>query len=630
MAKKKKSPKEENSLRTFQDLHSAVANLAAHYIPRNEITEYFTPEELQGIQKKPSYSVTPDERGLVERVIFRLVEKKDKIIGEGDEQRTVEANASESVLQAVGTDIPRILREAEDLAGIDPSNINPDNIEPFLRHTKDTILAYLAKNEKKLIRYGSEDAFVSAVTGISKIDEHVETQVRHACKKKIHVLETEVRAAQDAEADIRADQKEFAGEKEVLSQAVVALEAAKEAQVAENIRLNAKQAGIETRSAKVKSANEQLRLKNTELEADQVEFGHAWGNVAHSNERLRERAANLAENVTVLAKDKRGLKSDLAQTIQYKEAEVKELQERVMNAEQDKEARAEEVKDLQARAMYAEHNLEKQEAIVQEVEDLYVQLADANDDIFELSEKSARLEAEKDEETENREQLEEEFEALHQKYVSRFTELGNSVAEWYAFAETAIRCDELSGNEQVQGLRAKNTELAGLVTDLIEEAKSGARFKGKKQVPVSWKPGEEASLPTQESSAPEDVDSKYQELESKYDNANAEHNRQMWALMHRIQDMPDSAYTPEQKKETYEFFLAAKPQDVSIQGIVHCHIGKILYDNAQDYSNARAEFVKAVELGKQELQERPKDKEAKSRLAQYQNNIVECNKKLAA
>ena len=51
MAKKKKSPKEENSLRTFQDLHSAVANLAAHYIPRNEITEYFTPEELQGIQR---------------------------------------------------------------------------------------------------------------------------------------------------------------------------------------------------------------------------------------------------------------------------------------------------------------------------------------------------------------------------------------------------------------------------------------------------------------------------------------------------------------------------------------------------------------------------------------------------
>jgi len=154
MAKKKQSPKQENKLRTFQDLHSAVADIAAHYIPKNEITYYFTPEELEGIQEKPFHTykteegvvhskLTPDERGFVERVIFRLVEKKDKIVGEGDEQRKVEANASESVLQAVGTDIPKILREAEDLAGIDPSNINPTNVQPFLTHTKETILAYL-------------------------------------------------------------------------------------------------------------------------------------------------------------------------------------------------------------------------------------------------------------------------------------------------------------------------------------------------------------------------------------------------------------------------------------------------------------------------------------------------------
>ncbi|MBW3002574.1 hypothetical protein KY338_05440 [Candidatus Woesearchaeota archaeon] len=626
MAKKKKKSKKENSLRTFKDLHSAIADLAAHYIPRNQLKDYFAPDVLNSVQKKPTYHATPDEKGLIERVVFRLVEKKDKIDGEG------EASASESILRAARDDIPKILVEAEDLAGIDPSNINPHNVQPFLKNAAKTIAAYLLDNEARLRKY-DEEAFIDALNNIFSIGEHVETQVRHACKRKINQLEA---ALHDAEAENAVLEAEKAAEPDtdIPEEYVVKLEA----------------------------DNAALRAEKEKLEQEQSEFGPAYNDIAKENTALTARASSLEEDITGLRQEiadlrkdydadlqelakandkltsledeKARLRTDFAKKIKDKQAELKKLQERVMFAEKDKDARAKEVKELQERVMFAEHDREKIEVYEQEIAvyeqellALQKQLSEADDDIFKLSEKSALLEQERDEAKEDSAQMQEAYDALFAQYRARIDELGSSVAEWYAFVEnTLLKNTELCKNDAVKGLRAKNTELAALVTDLMEEAKSGKRVaEGTRQdVSAPWKEEEpeEASTPTLEA-----ADDTYKQMLGK---VKSEHCRQIWGWMHLVQDMPDSAYSAEQKLEVYKRFLATKPKDASIQGIIHCNIGKILYKSKKDYANARAAFVKAVEHGKQELQERPEDKEVQERVALYQKNIRACNKKLAA
>ncbi|MBD3304171.1 hypothetical protein GF343_03430 [Candidatus Woesearchaeota archaeon] len=588
MAKKnKKSQKSENPLRTFQDLHSAVADLAAHYIPRSEIKEYFTPEELKGVQKKPSYSVTPDERGLVERVVFRLVEKKDKEDGTG------EASASESILKAARACIPRILVEAEDLAGIDPSNINPHNVQPFLKNAAENIAMYLLNNEPRLRKY-DETAFIDALNNIFTIGEHVETQVRHACKKKINMLEDEVLDAKAAKAEVQADKEKVAGQKEALARDVAKLEADKTAQAAEKSVIEAREA---------------------ELETELTEAGHACRSVTLANDTLKQRVSGLEAGKAVFEEDKKNLQLDLAQTLEYKQAEMQELQERILANEHDQKLSAAEIKDLQEKLMYAEHEY------MQEIDKLQGQLLEADENIVTLSEKSAGLEQERDKAKKDSAQMREEYDALFAQYSARFAELGDSVAEWYAFIESAFAQNaEFNDNEQLQELRSRGKKLAVLVSDLIEEAKSGSRVgQDRKKVNAPWHEPEEASLPTLE-----DEDDRYSQM---LDEVKAEHQKEIWGWMHALKEN-NAPY--ELKQKVYAKFLATEPKDNLIRCVAHNNLGNIFYEHSQDYKSARVHYQKAVAAVEQELVQNPENKVAVTRLAQAKQNLDDCNKKLSA
>ena len=568
-------------LKSMTDLHSAIAGLAAHYIPRNEIRDHFTPEELRGVQKKPSYKITEEQRGVVEAILLNIVERKLKTVK--GKERT--ANASESIVKAAGEDLPAMLRnDAENYDNL--IHLHPKKIRRFVTQAKEIVMNYLETNQKRLQKYGVDDA----IAAVSKLDSGLENRVIGACRKEIRALESEVRAeVRDAgqawgrvgtlerKNDRLERQKErLKTKKEELERAVAALTAEQEPQP-ERVPV---------------APSEEPRGEQPQASAEQL-----------------SRISSLEEDNTVLEKDKRGLQIDLNQTLEYNGAEVKGLQEQLMRAQRDlNTARSEQDS--------------KRAALLNDIEGLHEQLIEANEDIFELSEKSARLETEKDEEIENRTQLEEAFNALYDQYRARFTELGDNVAEWYAFAETMfLQNKDLRENEQLKGLRDKNTQLAALVTDMLEEVKSGKRLvEGEMQdINAHWYEQEGASLPTLG-----ETEGKYKEVLAK---VNAEHQREIWGYMHALYE---NNAPIELKQGVYERFLATNPKDNLIRCVAHNNLGNIFYKHKGDYKSAKVHYERAIADVNQELAQNPESNDAAVKLKEARANLALCKEKLAA
>jgi hypothetical protein len=693
---------EENKLRSFKDLHSAMAVLAAKYVPIDEIKDYFSGtvpkeviEEIEGKKAKPAYHISRDERGLIERVVFRLVEKKSKTVGTGVEAKTVEESASASILRAAREDIPRILAEAEDLAELNPSNINPNNVQPFLTHAKELIMQYLTNNKGRLKHYWPQHFDPEAKSieedpnfaGLRKIDAHVETQVRTACKKKIRLLEDALHAADEEKAALEAGKT---AEAQRTAEYVAQLESDNQALKTDKESLESATAVLTADKERLEAANgvlvvdkEQLAAEKSELEEEQAEFGPAYDVLAHENLALSERIASLEADNGALKTDKESLESAKAVLTAYKErleaansaltAEKSELEEEQLQmghawrnlslANETLRSRAADVErqnsDLQSQntnlresnGRYARENQtlsgrvknlgkrlaskiqssrETEERLKTHYEQMLKEQGESlGNQIIELTEESAEMQdlyfaerAEKSKALQEKEKFEEAYKAVRHRYEARITELGTMVTEWYAFTEDMFKKDKKLGkNKKLQEVRSKNKRLAGLVSGLLDEVKSGERLVSGRTgiVDNPWRePAKDTSLALAE-----------EELRHStiYDMAKSEFRREIWGLMYTM-CQENASY--EFRQGVYERFLSTDPKDNMIRFAVHNNLGVIFYKHRADYESASRHYHEAEAALQKEREQNPGNKAIPVKLAEVEHNLQLCEQRLAA
>ncbi len=569
---------DETKLRSLKDFHSAIAGLAAHYIPKHEMADYFEPEALRGAQTKPSYGITEEQRGIIETILMNLLERKTKTVSKKGKAKEVTAGATESLVMAAKEDLPAMLRnDADNYQNL--VHLHPAKVRRFVTGAKNIILKYLENNQNKksFKEYGVADA----ITAVKRLDKGLENRVIGACKKEIRNLESDFRA------EVRDAGKAWR-------------------QVG---TLERKSDRLERKADKLKMKKEELEGAVAALEAEQSEAGSAYNTLAKTNTVLTGRVAKLEADYANLQHELDAAKQELADTKKDHDADVKELGEAYdkLNSFED-----------------------RHKALQEDLEKAYAQLESNDTEIENLCEAVARTEREKDEavsaaekkyedEKSVREQYETAFTVLNARYQARFAELGSMVAEWYAFTEKALQSTELSGNEQLKGLRSRNKKLAVLVTDLIEESKSGKRVgPGQKDIDAPWHEQEEASIPTLE-----DAEGRYAQLIAE---VKSEHQREVWGWMYAL-DI-DAETPAEIKQEVYSRFLATNPQNNYIAGVAQCNLGTILAENRKDYAAARAQYELAVEAANAELAEKPGDEAAEGRLRRYIANIACCDEQL--
>ena len=611
---------DKTKLKSLKDLHSAIADLAAHYIPKDELVDYFRHEALENVQSKPSYNISEDQRGVIETMLLGLLEKKNKTVQEKGRDKEVQATAVESLVIAAKESIPSLLNNDEDNYQ-NLVHLHPEKIRRFVAGVKDAVLDYFSNNKKRL---QNQDLDVDgAISAVSILDRGLENKVIGACKKEIRHLESELRAeARDAgqawryaaTLERKNDLLErkavrLKTKKEELEQAVAQLTERQEtpAETQAEPQAEAVQAPSEDYRA-LEQENQNLRQRlqtvaarlrsriesnNQEKERLQAELNEKDALYAPEIVRLNQEIAGLRaeydvdfnELVETVGKlnmfesQNKNLEIDLEQAIQYKQAEIKDLQEQVLDAE---------------------HKYEQ--------------------------EKSAK------------ELYEAAFTALNERYQARFVELGSMVAEWYAFTEQAMQGRELSGNEQLKDLRSRNKKLAGLVSDLIEEAKSGSRVgQGRKSIKAPWNSQGEDSLPAlctgavlenepvlDNEPALENEEKRYEKLIA---DVKAEHQREIWGWMHALQTSK-APYDIQQK--AYEAFLKTDPKDNMIKCVVHNNLGTIFYLQKSDYESARMHYQKAVDFAKQEFESNSACADAAKKLKEARDNLGMCSENLVA
>jgi len=584
---------EETRIKSLADLHSAIADFAAHYIPKHELRDYFTKEELRGIQKKPSYKITDDHRGVIEKVLVQILDRKTKTVKKKGKKREVKASASESIVQAARDNLPTMLRnDADNYENL--VHLHPVKIRRFITGTKDIVLEYLENNQKRLQKYGVDDA----ITAVKKLDKGLENRVIGACKKEIRHLESELRAeAREAgyawrqvgtlerKNDRLERQKErLKKKKEELEQAVVQLAAGQETSVPE---------AAEPQTVVVQPSAEYAAL-------------------AQENQDLRKRlqtvAARLRSRITANKQERSSLQAQLKEKDKLYSSEIVRLNHMLVDAEEAKEL-------LEGELEKVNSQLDKYEL---EIENLCEGVARTE---READEKVQAAEEKYEQEKTARERYEEAFTVLNARYQARFAELGTVVAEWYAFTESAFAQNaDFNDNEQLQELRSRGKKLAVLVSDLIEEAKCGSRAgQDRKGITAPWKEQEDAPLPTLE-----DEDNRYKQM---LDEVKSEHQKEIWGWMHALYQ-ENASY--ELRQGVYERFLSTEPKDNMIKFAVHNNLGNIFYKHRADYASASRHYHEAETALQKEREQNPGNKDIRGKLAEVEHNLNLCEQRLAA
>lgn len=559
---------------SLDDMYHSIARMAAEYLPREALisTDIFNESELEGAVEKPKYHVNLEQSAFIERLaIFVKDRKKGRRKG-----KMTRLPRTESLVKAVAEDLPALLKKEESLV-----SLAKPSVRRFFDNSRKEVLDYFNANESRL--QNQYKAKFDAAKRVLGTDKHViDERILSACNRRLDKLDAEIHknaALEHKNDELERKRKGHVKREHELEQEKQDILGSAKALKERYSRLKKSVEDISAGIDSIKEQDAQIKTAVAEMETKYSDFEEENAELEKTLKIMQEKAV----------KDNKGIQTDLDQAIQYKEAEVKDLQERVMLTERE---------------------LDKEK------------LASAELDV-ELKMAKAAYEGELG----ARRSVEDQLDNLKTYYAVKITQLGESVAKWYAFSEGVLEQMPEIDSEQIQGLLDANNELAEEIAGLLKETRGGKAASGLKySVGASW----DAEEPQPEFSVP-DAEGIEKKVRAGYDaqlEKLADKNRRLiWGWMHALDTEQE---TPaDLRQEVYEAFLDTGPADHMIRGVAHCNLGTIFAEKA-DYDMAQPHYEAAVRCAEKEIAVSPDNEEAEGRLERYKANLERCKEKAYA